>query len=1375
MLEAKRQQLLEQVQNVAPHVRRVDGVFLHMVLVPTQEAYKDLQNASSAKRVRLDDLLRYGDDIAFEDTRGVVQKALEGQSTPGKDVLFVLPRPGNTTPWASKATDISHICEMDDTIERLERGMAFVLDVSEPLNADEFHHAQSHLHDRMTQIVTRDPPVFLANELFGSSEPSPLRVVELLSSASDTNWDAAHDRLAESNTKYALALAPDEINYLVDAFVRGQGDVAPLRRNPTDVELFMFAQINSEHCRHKIFNAAWTIDGKKQPLSLFAMIRNTEEKTPAHTLSAYSDNAAVLEGSEGVRYMPSPDVRVLENNDRVSHLYVGQRESMPILAKVETHNHPTAISPYPGAATGSGGEIRDEGAVGCGSKPKAGLTGFMTSNLLLPGDGRQPWEEDIGYPMHVASAFEIMRDAPIGASAFNNEFGRPAITGFWRTLCERVPTEDGFEWRGYHKPIMLAGGVGNVRRSNMLKGKIQPNDVLIVMGGPGYLIGLGGGTSSSLAGGGSERSKLDFVSVSRENPEMQRRCQEVIDACCSSETNPIVSIHDVGAGGLSNALPELVHDAGLGAVCELRNIPLGNSSLSPLAIWCNESQERYVLAVRAHDLARFEAIAERERCPVAAVGHATSEQRFVLTDRLRDETCIDLPMSTLFGKPPKMDRSSEHVKRQLRAFDSSLATYLPGLDEKARFAAAVDRVLHLPSVGSKSFLITIGDRSITGLVARDQMVGPFQVPVADVAVTRTSHSFDDNATGEAMASGERTPLSLFSGAAAARMAVGETLTNMAAAYIDDIRKIKLSANWMCSAGFQHDGAVLYDAVQAVGMDFCPRLGVSIPVGKDSMSMGMSWRSDRNENEPEHETRTVTAPVSPIVSGFAPVANVSQTWTPTLRMLDDSCLLLVDLGHGRQRLGGSALAQVFREVGTEAPDVEEPEVLRAFFSAMNIMKQMHAGMPHSAPLVHAYHDRSDGGLLATVLEMSFAGRLGLDMDITGILHDTPMAALFNEELGAVLQVRVKDVSAVTSVLTSMGVPSNIIHTVASVRGDEQINIKCRGETLLSSTRAALQKAWADTSFRMQSLRDNPECAKQELAFIDEPAETASLKYELTFHPAETLQWSNPASIERPLASQPRVAILREQGVNGHIEMAWAFASAGFSTYDVHMTDLLNGHQSLEPFVGLAACGGFSYGDVLGSGRGWAQSILHSSRVNEEFARFFARKDTFALGICNGCQMLSTLGHAGLIPGAENWPLFGPNESGRFEARLTNVKIQPSTPCIFFRDMDSSIMPVPVAHGEGRAVFRDSSRLADLQQQNGIALQYTDSRYPHNPNGSAANIAGATAADGRVLIMMPHPERAVAKQSLSWAPDHPSNEWMGYSPWFRMFENARAFVG
>lgn len=1363
-LEAKRRQILGNLQKICPKVTDLDGVYLHFVLATSADAQRTLQDTSSDVRGKLDQLLDYGDHIEYEGTPKTLHDALHGEHHCNCTTLFVSPRAGNVTPWSTKATNIAHICGLGEWVARIERGFAVVITASSPLNDDELEALEPILYDRMTQSIARTATPESCAALFATAEPGELRTVDLGALRnSDGDWEAAHQRLADANSKYGLALAPDEIDYLVDAFVRGASGEPPLRRNPTDVELFMFAQVNSEHCRHKIFNANWTIDGKLMPNTLFGMIRNTHKVTPQFTLSAYSDNAAVLEGAKGMRYLPMPDVTEI-GDVSLANVYLGHTEDMPILAKVETHNHPTAISPYPGAATGSGGEIRDEGAVGRGSKPKAGLSGFMTSNLRIPG-AEMPWEEDVGKPMHIASPLEIMRDAPIGAANFNNEFGRPALTGFWRTFCERVPSANGTELRGYHKPIMLAGGLGTVRPQYVFKGKILPGDKLIVLGGPGYLIGLGGGTSSSVASGGSARATLDYVSVSRENPEMERRCQQVIDACCSSGTNPIESIHDVGAGGLSNAFPELVHDAGLGAHFELRDVPLGNESLSPVAIWCNESQERYVLAVRPQNLDAFAEIAARERCPFAVCGTATEEQQLLVTDRLFKNTPIDLPMSTLFNKPPKIDRESTHASPAFVKFDETLKAYVDG-DDKTRLSDAIDRVLHLPSVASKAFLITIGDRTITGLVARDQMVGPWQVPVADVAVTRTSYGFEESKTGEAMASGERTPLAILSGAAAARMAVGEALTNLAAADVESLEQVKLSANWMCAASMPHDGAQLYDAVQAIGLDLCPKLGLAIPVGKDSMSMGMSWTE-------QDEKRQVMAPLSPIITAFAPVTDIQSTWTPQLvKTNGPSVLLLIDLGLGKQRLGGSALAQVYKEMGDVAPDVENAEVLKAFFGTMSTLRQLHVQKRDVPGLVHAYHDRSDGGLLVAALEMAFAGRIGVTIDLT-TLHkkDTPStAALFNEELGAVLQVREADLKAVSTVLTTFGVPEQAIHTVGKVRDDETVEIVSHGATLYSSTRAALQKAWASTSFEIQSLRDNPESAKEEFSLIDEaPGGKAALKYKLTFTPGDAVCES---SIERPLASQPRVAILREQGVNGQVEMAWAFQRAGFLALDVTMTDLLAGRVHLDAVSGIAACGGFSYGDVLGAGRGWANSVLMSDNVRDEFKAFFAREKTFALGVCNGCQMISTLGRAGLIPGGEKWPAFAPNESGRFEARLTSVEI-PETNSIFFQGMTGSTIPVPVAHGEGRATF-DSDADASHCESNGlVALRYTDKAYPLNPNGSTNNIAGVSALDGRVLVLMPHPERATATPSLSYLPSD-AHKWNGHAPWFRMFENARRFV-
>ncbi|PKI83551.1 phosphoribosylformylglycinamidine synthase [Malassezia vespertilionis] len=1366
-LGAKRKQLLELIQIQVPKVTSVDGIFLHLVVAQTPAALAELKDPSSATRKKLDTLLDYGDHIELSDTRRIVGEAVQGKPDTTAFVLFVEPRPGNFTPWSSKATNIARICGMGDKVKRLERAVAIDLNLSSPLSDNELEQVKDVLHDRMTQTVAMTPTSERYEALFYAGEPGTLRTVDFAADAADEHsWDTARARLEDANVKFGLALAPDEIEYLVDAFVRGTEKDAPLNRNPTDVELFMFAQVNSEHCRHKIFNADWTLDGKIMPHTLFDMIRNTHKKTPAHTLSAYSDNAAVLEGSRGIRFGANPDALDVGENVCLRNVFVGLQEDLPILAKVETHNHPTAISPYPGAATGSGGEIRDEGAVGRGSKPKAGLAGFMTSNLHIPG-ALQPWERDVGQPFHIASPLSIMLQAPIGAANFNNEFGRPALTGFWRTFCQRVPTEHGDELRGYHKPIMLAGGLGNVRPKYIHKGQIQPGDALLVLGGPGYLIGLGGGTSSSIAGGGSDRALLDFVSVSRENPEMQRRCQEVIDACCTGDENPIVSIHDVGAGGLSNALPEIVHDAGLGATCEIRDVPLGNSSLSPLAIWCNESQERYVLAVHPHNLEAFRAIAERERCPFGVVGHATKEPVLVVTDRHTNSVPIDLPMSTLFGKVPKIKQASTHVKRNLVPIDCSLQSYVRG-DDRARLTDAIDRVLHLPSVASKSFLITIGDRCVTGLVARDQMVGPWQVPVADVAVTRSEPGFEVK-SGEAMATGERTPLSLLSGAASARMAVGESLTNLAAACIETLDQVKLSANWMCSAGYEHDGAVLYDAVQAIGLGLCPALNLSIPVGKDSMSMGLSWTQDG-------ERRQVTAPVSPIITAFAPVKDVSNVWTPELRQLPKkSVLLFIDLANGKQRLGGSALAQVYEQLGSEAPDVEDADLLRAFFHSMSTLKELQIGKRDVPGLVHAYHDRSDGGLLATVLEMAFAGRVGVTMDISA-LHKPgthPTAALFNEELGAVLQVQESDMRAIQMLLSTFGVPVSALHVIGTVHAhpDDTVRIVSHGATLYENSRAALQQAWAGVSYKMQSLRDNPELSKEEYALIQEqPGGKATLHYDLTFTPGDNVL---PLALERPRFSQPRVAILREEGVNGQTEMAYAFARAGFCTIDVHMTDLLSGRVHLDAFVGFAAAGGFSYGDVLGAGRGWANSILFSDKIRAEFEAFFQRPKTFALGVCNGCQMLSVLAREGLCSGAgRHLPKFSPNESGRFEARFTQVEISPSK-CIFFQGMQGSTMPIPVAHGDGRTTFDSEAAYQQCERDGLVAMRYTDKHYPLNPNGSTGNIAAITALDGRVLMVMPHPERAIASEALSWAPSE-AHKWNGHAPWFRMFENARKFV-
>ncbi|KAE8222328.1 hypothetical protein CF319_g4451 [Tilletia indica] len=1402
--EAKRAQLLESLRALDGSIANIDPIFIHFVLLSQHEG----QDLEPSLDHTLNTLLTYGDDVASQEARQILNDVLQGKSSAGS-VLYVSPREGSLSPWSSKATDIARICGLAQQVRRIERGIAYVITLSSSDESSLSTIASNEaitalLHDRMTQTIA--PSLPSQASFLPRSDPAPLRHVDLIGDGSAASREQALARLVDANGKLGLALANDEITYLVNAYVPPESstnETQALNRNPTDVELFMFAQVNSEHCRHKIFNADWTIDGQSKPNTLFGMIRNTHKITPQNTISAYSDNAAVLEGYSACRFAPSA---------KHDQAYTPNEEPMPILIKVETHNHPTAVSPYPGAATGSGGEIRDEGAVGRGSKPKAGLVGFMTSNLDLhtrDGQSQNAWEaEPFGKPAHVASAYEIMRDAPLGSAAFNNEFGRPGLSGFWRTFCERVPAvlpdgKETSEVRGYHKPIMLAGGLGNVRPQHALKSKITPGAAIIVLGGPGMLIGLGGGAASSMATSGSaERAQLDFASVQRDNPEMQRRCQQVIDACVALDdgaagSNPIQSIHDVGAGGISNALPELVHDAGLGARFELRDVPIDDPGMSPMEIWCNESQERYVLAIQPGEgLERFEAIAKRERCPYGVVGYATEEERLVLTDKLLGNTPIDLPMSTLFGKPPKIAREAKSLKPVFKAFDSSLRSYLPSKpDITSALKEAVDRVMHLPTVGSKSFLITIGDRSVTGLVARDQMVGPWQVPVSDVAVTRTSYGFDDCLTGEAMATGERTPLALLSAAASARMAVGEALTNLVAASVGDLTRVKLSANWMCAAGHGDEGARLYEAVQAVGLDLCPALGLSIPVGKDSMSMRMAWE------EGPGDSRAVTAPLSLTVTAFAPVDAIDNTWTPQLRTdVGESVLIFVDLAKGKQRLGGSAIVQVFRQLGDEAPDVEDAGTLKAFVEAVYTLKGLKVQTRKEPSLVLAYHDRSDGGLFTTVAEMCFAGRIGASIELDGLGEAAtadPIAALFNEELGAVMQVRTGDVKAVKMVLSSVGFPSDAVKIIGKVNADakdQSFKITSKGQTIYSSTRAQLQRAWAETSYRMQSLRDNPLSAQSEYDLItDDASSPVELTYQLTYLPQADVLASLAPSPEKPITSSPKVAILREQGVNGQIEMAWAFTQAGFCAVDVHMDDLISGRTSLTSFVGIAACGGFSYGDVLGAGSGWAKSILLNDRVRAQFEDFLSkRKDTFALGVCNGCQMLSQLASAGLIPGAERWPSFKPNKSARYEGRVCMVEIAAdekdasTNKSIFFSDMGGSRIPAIVAHGEGRASFASPDDLEHCEAQNLVAVRYVETgngaaagqgttKYPINPNGSANGITGVQSPDGRVLAMMPHPERGVTAEAMSWRPSAAAREWKGRGPWQRMFENARRFVG
>ncbi|GAB2576334.1 phosphoribosylformylglycinamidine synthase [Nitrincola alkalisediminis] len=1283
--------LLSLLQSVNSSVTGVYAEYIHFA--NTEAAL------SSEEHKVLDQILTYG-------PRGETE-------VPDGDLFLVIPRPGTISPWSSKATDIAHNCGLK-SIRRIERGLAYYIHAESALNSNQRDQISALLHDRMTQSV------FAAlddgQRLFRQEAPRPLASVDLLS--------GGREALSQANTTLGLALAEDEIDYLYSSFVE-------LKRNPTDVELMMFAQANSEHCRHKIFNASWEIDGELQEKSLFGMIRNTNEQSGDRVLSAYKDNAAVIEGTTAGRFYPEP--QTLE--------YAYHQEPIHILMKVETHNHPTAIAPHPGAATGSGGEIRDEGATGKGAKPKAGLTGFTVSDLKIPGF-EQPWESDYGKPERIVTPLDIMIEGPIGGAAFNNEFGRPNLTGYFRTFEQQVPGAAGDEVRGYHKPIMIAGGMGNIKAEHVEKGDIPVGAKLICLGGPAMLIGLGGGAASSMTSGSSAED-LDFASVQRENPELERRCQEVIDRCWQlADKNPIAFIHDVGAGGLSNAFPELVKDGGRGGRFELRNINNDEPGMSPLEIWCNEAQERYVLAVTPDQLETFEAICARERCPYAIVGEATDEHHLVLNDQHFESKPVDLPMSILFGKPPKMHRSVQRSAYDLPAFET----------DDIELEEAVERVLKLPAVASKSFLITIGDRSITGMVARDQMVGPWQVPVADCAVTAAAY---DTYAGEAMAMGERTPLALIDAPASARIAIGETLTNLAAARIDDISDIKLSANWMCAAGHPGEDEKLFDAVAAVGMDLCPALGITIPVGKDSMSMRTVWAEDG-------ENKSVTAPMSLIISGFAPVVDIRKTLTPQLKTdQGETDLILIDLGAGKNRLGLSALAQVYNQVGQDAPDVDDPYLLASFFAAIQELNEQ--------GVLLAYHDRSDGGVFVTLVEMAFAGRCGLDisLDMLASEQNEIVRSLFAEELGAVIQVRRSDVEMVLTELTAAGL-GDLVSVIGNINDDDQINLYFDEEEIFSESRSMLQSYWAETSYQIQMLRDNPECAQQEFDRIldrNDPGLHASLSYAID------------EDVAAPFIAKgvrPKVAILREQGVNGQVEMAAAFERAGFAALDVHMSDILAGRISLEAFQGVVACGGFSYGDVLGAGEGWAKSILFNSLARDQFSAFFERRDSFALGVCNGCQMMSNL-HS-LIPGAERWPRFVRNRSEQFEARVAMVEVQQNA-SIFLQGMSGSRMPIAIAHGEGRAEFRDDQHLTALSQSADIALRYVDNygkvteSYPANPNGSPLGIAGVTTPDGRVTIMMPHPERVFRAVQNSWYP----SDWSEDGSWMRMFRNARVFVG
>ncbi len=1206
--------------------------------------------------------------------------------------ILVTPRVGTISPWSSKATDIFANC--NTPIHRLERGVLFTLKGLKDVSKDVI----LALHDRMTESVFNK--IEDAAALFSETEPKPLNSIDILGEGKAA--------LVKANSEFGFALSDEEIDYLTDAFIK-------MGRNPHDIELMMFAQANSEHCRHKIFGSEWTIDGEKQPLSLFQMIKNTYKESPTDVLSAYKDNASVIVGFDTQRFYPKLDA------ESGQHVYKYKSQAAHILMKVETHNHPTAIAPFAGAATGSGGEIRDEGATGRGGKPKAGLTGFTVSNLNIPGF-EQPWEENYGKPSRMASPLQIMIDGPLGGAAFNNEFGRPALNGYFRTFEQNVNGDV----KGFHKPIMIAGGYGNIRPDHVEKDAIQPGDLLIVLGGPAMLIGLGGGAASSVDSG-KLGENLDFASVQRENPEMERRCQEVIDTCWRMEDyNPIVSVHDVGAGGVSNAMPELVNDHELGAVLDLRKIPSLEPGMSPMEIWSNEAQERYVLAIRPSSLELFESICERERCPFAVLGEATEARHLTVEDPLFGNKAVDMPMQVMLGGTPRMSRSYETIERKGDDFDAAKVTDLKD---------AIYRVIKNPTVASKSFLITIGDRSITGMVARDQFVGKWQVPVADAAVTTTSLV---GYTGEAMAMGERPPVALLNPAASARLSVAESITNIMSAKIDQISDIKLSANWMAAAGQPGEDQALFEGVKAIGMEMCPALGIAIPVGKDSLSMRTTWND-------EGEDKSVTSPMTGVITAFAPVTDVRKTLTPELKDIE-SVLVRIDLSKGQFRLGGSILAQVYKAIGSVTPDVDSFDDFKAFFALVQDW--------NNRGLIKAYHDIGDGGLVATVAEMMFASRLGV------ALEDQSVASLFAEEIGAVLQISKADWAALEAEVAASTL-KDAIAVVGTVNNTDTLTVNG-----LSLDRADLQVAWTEVSYQIQRLRDNVKTAEEEFALITDKSH-AGLIAKPTFDLNE--------EIEAPYINsrRPNMVILREQGVNGHVEMAAAFDKVGFSTVDVHMSDLLAGRISLDDFEGLVACGGFSYGDVLGAGGGWAKSVLFNPKLRDQFEKFFNRDETFSLGICNGCQMLSQL--APLIPGADNWPRFHRNESEMFEARAVNVRVEKSN-SVLLQGMEGSILPIAVAHGEGRVVAPESS-IAALNAGNQVILRYVDSQgnptqhYPMNPNGSPEAISGVTSTDGRATIMMPHPERNFRAVQHSWKPE----DWDQDGAWLRMFRNARKFIG
>jgi len=1258
--------LQEKLQLHLPDLKLISAEFIHFI--------ESDNNLNTEDRCHLDKLLNYAPPINLSNT--------------GSSVI-VTPRQGTISPWSSKATDIVHLCGLKQ-INRLERGINYHF--NRQLQNVELNEVLSIVLDKMTESYLKQTSE--AHKLFDELSPKECQSIDLIK--------FGRSAIENANIDLGLALSEVEIDYLF-------GQFSNLNRNPKDIELMMFAQANSEHCRHKIFNADWIIDNQKQAISLFGMIRNTYKQHPEGLLSVYSDNSAVMRGYESTFFHPNK-----------YGVYSSITANKAVLMKVETHNHPTAIAPNPGAATGSGGEIRDEGATGRGSKPKVGLCGFSVSNLKIP-NAINLWEIDHGKPRQIASALDIMIEGPIGAAAFNNEFGRPNTCGYFRTYEQQTKNN---EIRGYHKPIMLAGGLGNIEESHVNKGVISQGDKLIVLGGPAMLIGLGGGAASSI-GSGEQNEQLDFASVQRSNPEMQRRAQEVINTCVNlGDNNPIVSIHDIGAGGLSNGIPELVNDSDKGAQLELRNIPNDEKEMSPMEIWCNESQERYIIAVSTENVELFSAICKRERAPFAILGEATERSHLSLKDSYFKNTPIDLDMSVLFGSTPK-------TLKQAKTSDVNEPEFN---DTGISLADAIERILKLPTVASKNFLITIGDRTVTGLVARDQMIGPWQVPVADCAISLCDYI---GYHGEAMSIGEKTPLALTNAAAAARMSIGEALTNLMSIYIEDIGHINLSANWMCASGYSGEDAKLFEAVKAVGMELCPTLGLTIPVGKDSMSMKSTWQENGVE-------KSVTAPLSLIISAFSKVPDARTQITPLLNSSDESELLLIDLGLGKNRMGGSCLAQVYNQIGNSTPDMDSPSLFAKFFCTINQL--------NNEGLIEAYHDRSDGGLIATLLEMAFASHCGLNIQTSD-----PIPELFNEELGCVIQVFNRNKTKVLNALSDAKISSQ---TIATINKTDEIYIYQNDELIFCEKRNILHQSWSSTSFEIANLRDDPKCAQSEndQLLVDSKGLIANPSFDIN---------ENLSAPYINVDNKPKIAILREQGINGHIEMAAAFSLAGFEASDVHMSDILAGKISLADYKGLAACGGFSYGDVLGAGRGWANSILYNEKTKDEFSAFFDRSDSFTLGVCNGCQMISNLKE--IIPGSNNWPTFERNTSEQFEARVASVEIMQSK-SLFFEGMTGSIMPIAVAHGEGRANFSSAPNSKNITiryvDYNGDATQ----TYPHNPNGSENAVASLCDDSGRITIMMPHPERVFRAIQNSW---HPSS-WKERSPWMKMFENARKWV-